>query len=343
MFNTVPKPRPIPDSITYEIADLPSEFELLWVTSSVDIIRPQNKGSINLVTGDKYAYSLSSVSGVGSLVTINLLTGKSSLARINGNRDEQIGSTRATTLAINSNYLYIGFDGTQKISGDIEWGAGSLKSFDLKTDSQTWTQRIAGSRSLDTVVATEETISVDGSFSSTYFLFDAQHGEILEKREKNSRNFIWSIDDRISYERSPKASFLAVDRQADTIVWESSFSYGIYQPPIFTDKVIVARIGKSYDSGRVIGIDTTNGNILWEYETSISNIEVSNSIVFFITSEVQLVAVDIETGNLIEKISFTPNTQIDNNAFHVAANENMVLVYLGEGQQLMSFRFSFDD
>jgi outer membrane protein assembly factor BamB len=237
----------------------------------------------------------------------------------------------------------VGFEGTQKIGGETEWGAAKIVAYDLNTGEVVWSKIIGGARSIDSLVVSDTTVSVDGSFSSHYYMYDAKTGALLSKREKAKEDFIWFIYDRIQYERkSGEATFQAVDTRTGTINWQSGANYAVSQPPVISHNIIIARSGEAKFLGLAFGVDATTGRTLWEYQNIIGNIAVDGDIAYFLTRDVQLWAVDIKTGNRLGIVSFSPNTNPDsvNNAYHVAASNGIVVTYLGEGQQMFAFRFS---
>jgi outer membrane protein assembly factor BamB len=174
-------------------------------------------------------------------------------------------------------------------------------------------------------------------------MYDAKTGALLSKRDKAKENFIWFIYDGIQYEyKSGETTFQAVDTGTGTINWQSGANYAVFQPPMISHNVIVARAGEAKFLGLAFGVDATTGHTLWEYQNIIGNIAVDGDIAYFLTRDVQLWAVDIKTGNRLGIVSFSPNTNPDsvNNAYHVAASNGIVVTYLGEGQQMFAFRFS---
>jgi hypothetical protein len=59
----------------------------------------------------------------------------------------------------------------------------------------------------------------------------------------------------------------------------------------------------------------------------------------------QLVALDPMTGTAVSQLEFKPDEIIgtsSTNIFQIATSDDIVVVYLGNGNQLMAFRFSLD-
>jgi outer membrane protein assembly factor BamB len=110
---------------------------------------------------------------------------------------------------------------------------------------------------------------------------------------------------------------------------------------VISQNVIVARAGEAKFLGLAFGVDATTGRTLWEYQNIIGNVAVDRNVAYFLTRDVKLWAVDIRTGDRLGLVRFSPDTHPDsvNNAYRVAASDGVVVIYLGEGQQLFAFRF----
>ncbi len=332
-----------PPSTTFEIAVTSPRFEHLWTTPDVFANYRRGKGGIHLATVGEHVFLLGSVGenkiGSLSLTKISLLTGDTEW-----NKFEPFERNRgdASTIGVTSDFVYIGFEGVQKISGETTWGASQIVAYKSDTGHRVWSTAVPGARSIDSMIVTGSTVSVNGNFSSSYHLYSAETGAMLDARIKEEGNFIWFIDNNISYEESKTATFQAVDKQTGALLWQTTEYFGVYQPPILTKNAIVARSGEARFSGTVFAVDQFTGNLLWQYEDVLSNVAVTDSTAFFLTKNVQLVAVDISNGKIVGKVSFTPDWVDDpvNSAFYVASNAGIVVVYFGDSRQLFAFRLS---
>jgi len=247
----------------------------------------------------------------------------------------------ASTLGANNSYVYVGSSGTQKISGETKWGASHITAYDLSDGKLEWQQVIAGARSIEVMVVTDSIISVNGSFSSNYYWLDATSGEIIDTRPRDSGDFIWFADNGVRYEEAAASSFQAVDETTGTVLWSSPFHYGIYQPPFLTPPFIVGRAGEGRFLGTAFAVDVTTGDLLWTYPNLISNVAIGESVAFFLNEQATLVAVDIQTGDLVGEVNFSPRIEVSvNNLFQVATNDTVVLVYFSDSRELFAFEFS---
>ncbi len=335
---------PTPPAINYAVATSSSQFEQLWVTSPVFNNHHTHHGGVHLDATGKHAFLLGGVQedtvGELTLTKLDLLTGVVEWSLF---YPPSLNAGAATTLDVNSDHIYVGFDGTQKIGGNITWGAGKVVAYDAETGDVIWSKIVPGARGIETLVATDSTVSIDGSFSSNYYLLEAKTGDVTLVREKEGPNLVWFVDNGILYERQKSFSFVARDRITNEIIWQSEVGYPVLQPPILTDKAIVARSGDTSFLGIAFAVDNSTGDLIWEFKDALSNVAISNYTAFFLTKDIQLIAVDIETGKILGQVDFISNQERDRTAdihHFVAAGYNIVLVYLGDSQQLFAFRFS---
>ncbi len=337
-------PEPTRTFINYAPTNLSSQFQQIWTKAPIFTQFDQSYGSIHLALTEEKAFLLGELNPeewTYRLLFIDPLSGEvTHQERFPRPPD---GPT-PTTIAVNSEFVYVGFDGTQKISGDIKWGAGKVTAYDIETGITAWSQKIGGAASIDSIVVTEEAVSVRGSLSSHCYLFHSVTGNIVETREVNDQNCIWFQDGGISYEESPPSAFQATNIQTGKIIWQSQIrSHSVEQPPILTKDVIIARIDDAEMPTSVIALDRETGKLLWEYPNTLGNVTVGNSVVYVMTLSVRVVALDITTGQSLGEINFSPNKvqYAPYNKFYLSANNNnLLLVYFGGNNQLFAFRFS---
>ncbi len=336
---------PILPKISYVVVTPSLQFEYLWTKSPFWNNYGNHQGGIHLAATDKYAFLLGSIESneVGELTMtkLNMFTGEVEWVRLDSS---SLNKGAATTVSVNSDRIYVGFDGTQKISGDTTWGAGKVVAYDIGTSDIVWSKTIPGARGIETLVITDSSVSVDGAFSSSNYLLDAGTGDVIDIIEKP--NLIWFTNNGISYERQKSFSFQARDRETSEIIWQNEEDYYPSQPPILTDRVIVARSGNTGFLGIAFAIDNATGNLIWEYKDVLSNISVDGSTAFFLTKNMELVAIDIETGEVLGQTAFTSNlTRERTSDIHhfITASNDIVIVYLGDSQQLFAFHFLPDE
>ena len=79
--------------------------------------------------------------------------------------------------------------------------------YDIASGLEVWSQTIGGARSIESIVATEDSVSVRGDFSSRCYLLDAIAGDVIEARDVNEHNCIWFRDGDVTYEESLSSEF----------------------------------------------------------------------------------------------------------------------------------------
>jgi outer membrane protein assembly factor BamB len=197
-------------------------------------------------------------------------------------------------------------------------------------------------------MVTNTTISVDGNSSANYYLLDAQSGQIIETRYKKDTNYLWFSRDGILYERVQLHSFQAINQRNGDVVWQSPF-WAVYQSPILSSGILLVRSGTSASEGTIYALDSVTGDVLWEYAGVVSNVAVQDSTAYFLTSNAQLLAVNIREGNIVGSVDFgtdkfvLQDENLFSHGFSVVAINNTVSVHLGDSQQLFAFHFLSDE
>jgi len=169
----------------------------------------------------------------------------------------------------------------------------------------------------------------------------------IVKKEDLSEDFfpIFLVDDGTIYHRTLPDRLQATSKLTGDILWEVQFNEEILLIPIFTTEFILVRTGHP-SRGQLSVIERTTGNVLWAGPRNIvSNVSVDGEIIFYLTDQSRLIAQNIQTGEKIGEIKFSPEL-IDMNAhdfsnreFSVVASNGFVLVYFGSSWQLFAFRF----
>lgn len=334
-----PKATPAPKK-GYSIENALQEFELIWEKDSFPVPLPSRDRGVlkvtDMVADSEKAYVLAVD---GSVFTVNLQNGEEDLLIRMPYR--AIPGPAASIIDMNSDMLYIGYNKTQKIEGNMRWGAGKIEAHDQTSGIQKWSQVIPGAAHFEQLIVTEDNINVDGHASNKYYLLDAKTGTILQSEQKLNSSFIWRIEGDLVYERTKESSFQLKNQERGEILWQSEY-YGVDQPPIFTDEHIIFKSGT-----RVLALDKDNGQLIWEYPPNAhrdylySNITTIDDVVFFITESGTLFAVTTETGETLSSVKFTPQPIQEpvNDTFKVASGGDIILVYTGSTEQLFGFRF----
>jgi outer membrane protein assembly factor BamB len=123
---------------------------------------------------------------------------------------------------------------------------------------------------------------------------------------------------------------------------------------MIADRTIIVLQGTR--PGNLIAINKETGEVVWRYDEPgiVSNISLGQqrSTAYFLNAEAHLLAVDANTGEILDSIVFIGDDfeEYDNTVdsplnfvaspFSVVAWENIVVVLLGDSAELFAFRFS---
>lgn len=327
---------------TYQLIDSSNKtIEQIWTRNDISASY-STKGGVMIDSTETDIYFLGNLAEENpirgaSLIKFNLLTGEIVWRAID-NRPAPFGEPMATGLSANSNQILVSFYGTTSISGETLNGAAKLKAYDINGDIL-WSQLIGGARSITTMITTDDTVSVNGSFSSNYYMFNVHNSELINVTPKDSGNFIWFIDGNVKYEQIEDFFIQAVDTTTDTIIWKNSVNELIYLPPILSDNYIIIRTNAARFLGSVSALNRETGEIIWEHSKVLSNVVVAQQRVYFLTQDMQLIGTDIDTGDVLISASFSPNEAVDsvNNVYQITVDNNRIVIYFGGTHELSAF------
>jgi outer membrane protein assembly factor BamB len=329
----------------YEPVNLTPNFSVLWAKSNAYAY--YEKGAVMLAAAGQNVIFLGSLTQdeSASLISFKAETGEIEWVKLNGNQ-----SANGTKLAVlaNDQLVYVVFDAIWRVPGDATFGAVKIRAYQAESGHLVWTQIVKGAKSINSLMVTNTTISVDGNSSANYYLLDAQSGQIIETRYKKDTNYLWFSRDGILYERVQLHSFQAINQRNGDVVWQSPF-WAVYQSPILSSGILLVRSGTSASEGTIYALDSVTGDVLWEYAGVVSNVAVQDSTAYFLTSNAQLLAVNIREGNIVGSVDFgtdkfvLQDENLFSHGFSVVAINNTVSVHLGDSQQLFAFHFLSDE
>lgn len=280
--------------------------------------------------------------GLVSLNRLDLLTGEVQW-------QTTLPSASAALLASNSQYLLVSTPGGKVASPTQAWDTARIIAYDSATGDQVWSEKIPGTRGISTAYFIDENVYALGGYDRAYQL-ETESGQILNKTRLE---LLASQDEQANY-------FLEFDglRAVDSNTGETLWFYegSVYPPPQFVEEIIIAGGGQRNLLGSAIALDRQSGDVLWKYENVVSNIAINDTFAFFLKtnariwgreylSDAQLLAVDIKTGGLIASLGFEPpdlTSGSGNFLYNIAVHDNIVLVHLADGRQLIALRFSPD-
>ncbi len=317
------------------VETIPSEMELLWEKENT-LTDNTIGGKLLMIAVNNSAYLIGSfdVTDFQTVYKIDLRSGDIVWQLPN---DQGIFEPKASTLANNAKTIFIGFDGTQKIDGSMSMGAGKIVAYDADSSNEVWSQPVPGARSISTLVASPDWVTVDGNYSSQFHIFDAKSGVALSSSKMELLLF---KHHNSLFKRVGPSIIIAEDAETGGMLWDHTSGNVILDAPLLIDEknMIIFRTGDEF--GTVYALNMNTGEQIWRHGNVMSNVAVSDSVAYFVTTEAQLSARDIASGDILASVAFQPAENLESNlAFPigVAASQNVVLVYFGGSRQMFGF------
>ena len=276
------------------------------------------------------------------LVSLDLFTGEIEW--------QQVLKNRQTLEGFDSQYIYVNQPATQKIADSTQlWGVGELIAYDIESRDEVWNQKFAGSGGTSVNSIVGDTLIIEAG--SRYYQVDTHTGQ---QRSGPQHQILLFNREGIQYQRSRGEGLRGIDTEAEEVIW--AYKLSRFPQFIFEDEFILIGNAASKEWGGATALNGNTGKILWEQRNVISNIVASNGVAYFIqleegiwgpnrTLDAQLLAIDIQTGETLSTLRFEPSEIRSGHGHYeylVAASDDIVLVYLGDGRQLIALRFSPD-
>ena len=279
------------------------------------------------------------------LINLNLLTGNAKWQHMLQNNQ--------TLEGFDSENIYISQSSTRSIGSPTQLlGAAEIIAYDIHSRNEVWRRKFAGSWDAPINRIIETGLVVDSG--PGFYLVDDETGEIINGPQEEA---ILSDDEEVQYLLGYDARPIlqGVDVETEEILWTYD-ELAVFAQFIFEDELILFGNNVSGEFGGATAIDGRTGKVLWQHARVISNVAVSNGVAYFIKLDegiwgqgrslgATLLAVDIQTGETIGALSFEPN-KIRSEGIHyeyiVSATDDIILVYLGDGRQLIALRFHPD-
>ena len=239
--------------------------------------------------------------------------------------------------------------GTDKIGSPQQtWGVSRVAAYDLAIDEEVWNGRVPGSNRIGFLTANDDFVYVIGNRFANLVIFDSDTGQ---ETLLATQTIILSDNHDIKYAYQPQGSLLsAFPKDSETMLWQQKHIFSLF---VVGDSVFISKENNG-DIGIVTALDGESGEILWEQTRVVSNVAIGEELAYFLIIppdsewytdnivDVQLIAVDVQTGKTIGALEFEPSgIQANYGHYHyfVAASDGIVLVYLGDGRQLFAFRY----
>ena len=215
--------------------------------------------------------------------------------------------------------------------------------YNAENGQKVWHRNVEA-RTISTMTAYGGFASVHGN-PGIFYIFDASNGSLQSKDSVPIMKFdSFANDGHVRFDHPGGSYIRAYDIQDNSLIWKTDVEDAIVYRPVFKDGLIFARSGRH--RGTIHVIDGKTGHLLWEKEGVVSDFGVSNSTVFFVTMHGEIMAVDAQTGEtqgklILDKAELNANTSATRiTPYYVRAIDDIVLVYLGNTNQLFSFQYS---
>lgn len=230
-------------------------------------------------------------------------------------------------IVYNSKYLFLGEQGL-------------VTAFDLYSGERVWRTRLPVPKAVEYITADEDKVGVDVA-PTHYYVMDANTGEITDSATATQTPpFFYSNHETLEFHVAG-SSVWAVDKQNGERIWRQDLNIEIVQSPLLSGNRLLVKEGHV---AFVYAFDTATGTLIWQsQEKAASNLAVDNSILYFLTLNGQLMAVNAETGQLLATLEFTPNTPLADpyeRGYYVAAHSGVVAVYFGDSRELFLLRYT---
>lgn len=213
--------------------------------------------------------------------------------------------------------------------------AGGIAVYNYNTESIVWSKQIARIYKLavckDLIVTNNQ---------DSYLLLDITDGHLVDYMHYDIDKYPQHLAYLYSY-----------INQENTLTFEqwSDFFDDVSQSPVCQHPYItVIKRKKIFPNveekiGKVVVFNYETQEMVWYTEENIvSNVVISNSTVFYLTTANKLIAADLETGEELGFVQFSGGEIKEeyDQGFYVAANHNnQIFVHLGQSNQLFAFTF----
>ncbi len=129
--------------------------------------------------------------------------------------------------------------------------------------------------------------------------------------------------------------------ETNDVLWRLESPGRIDSWPVFTNGVLVLVPGNGKDY-LVSAIDAQTGQELWRTEETFgSNVVWHKDSLYVLRNDATLVELDLRTGQVLEEISFHPNTiNAGAWAYWLASDGEKIYIYFGDSQELFALELS---
>ncbi len=133
--------------------------------------------------------------------------------------------------------------------------------------------------------------------------------------------------------------------------WKTELDFSPQQSSMLVEFIegeeIILAYKQAPETTQIAALDKNTGDILWKTEIALkSNLALSATTMFFVSKDTELVALDVQTGDVSGFVYFAPKLDevfstydFQNASILVASDNSRVFVYFENGTNLFSFRY----
>ncbi len=166
--------------------------------------------------------------------------------------------------------------------------------------------------------------------------FDTLTGTILSREP--SRDYpICERNEQVHFVKTAEALW-AVDRLTGQILWERlerQPPYNQLEEPVFLGEDMLFQVG--YPNIEILRVKIQTGQVLWKTEREyVSSMAILGSWVLALRQDGVLVALDIETGEMVGALTFEGKPlEVGTGSYWVVTNDPYVLLFFSDNQELI--------
>jgi len=211
-----------------------------------------------------------------------------------------------------------------------------ILAYDLESGERLWVSRVQWHRGYNLHLE-NGMLGVHNVQESEVHYLDVYTGEELDRVSLATEEGFLLLGrfPQMDLYRTP-ATLRAVDAATGQLLWETGGITAIwhtYTRPTLVNDVFLVGYG-----GGITVVDVQTGRIKWENRGHfVSNFVAMNDALYALDPHARLVRLDIETGQEIGYLQFTPDqTNYKENRYWVASDGQRLFVYFGDSRELIA-------
>ena len=247
-------------------------------------------------------------------------------------------------IALDSNNIYA------QVPNSFGDNAVSVVAYDVNTGLEVWKTTFDWKYALgiEYIVLAPQFLEVAtiNHDNSEFYLIDPESGNIQTSFKDKGKYTLFMVEEEIFYEWTGKEIVATGKTNWNTQVFDKNYLRPAIDTnaPVISDELIFVKSGhRAYSP--ITALRKDDGSVVWKFEQNVvSNIAVDGSIAYFVIENAQLVALNSQTGEVLEVVDFTPKFYEDfdfvNTSIYVTAYNKIIGVYFENTNQLTIMQFN---